>query len=159
MSTQQMCVHTGMRDHLKRSTHGAIPSSGPPIPPEDPGKAAGEFHPLGSRINPSRPHTQVAVRADEPPRQWAYARQPHQRCFSSSHFYAPFMLMNSCSLPMARQLFKRMIDQFDRLRRRNAFVEQYKKEKIFQDGLEEFDDAWYVRSSPFPRTLVLSHQS
>ena len=34
-----------------------------------------------------------------------------------------------------------MIDQFDRLRRRNAFVEQYKKEKIFQDGLEEFDDA------------------
>ena len=60
---------------------------------------------------------------------------------------------------MARQLFKRMIDQFDRLRRRNAFVEQYKKEKIFQDGLEEFDDARYVRSSPFPRTLVLSHQS
>ena len=37
-----------------------------------------------------------------------------------------------------------MIDQFDRLRRRNAFVEQYKKEKIFQDGLEEFDDARYV---------------
>ena len=37
-----------------------------------------------------------------------------------------------------------MIDQFDRLRRRNAFVEQYKKEKIFENGLEEFDDARYV---------------
>ena len=37
-----------------------------------------------------------------------------------------------------------MIDQFDRLRRRNAFVEQYKKEKIFSDSLEEFDDARYV---------------
>ena len=42
------------------------------------------------------------------------------------------------------QLFKRMIDQFDRLKRRNAFVEQYKKEKIFSDGLEEFDDARYA---------------
>ncbi len=40
-----------------------------------------------------------------------------------------------------------MIDQFDRLRRRNAFVEQYKKEKIFENGLEEFDDARYV--APF----------
>lgn len=36
-----------------------------------------------------------------------------------------------------------MIDQFDRLRRRNAFVEQYKKEKMFENGLEEFDDARY----------------
>lgn len=41
-----------------------------------------------------------------------------------------------------------MIDQFDRLRRRNAFVEQYKKEKIFQDGLEEFDDARYAHALP-----------
>ena len=39
------------------------------------------------------------------------------------------------------QLFKRMLDQFDRLKRRNAFLEQYKKEKLFENGLEEFDDA------------------
>jgi len=44
------------------------------------------------------------------------------------------------------QLFKRMLDQFDRLRKRNAFLEQYKKEKMFENGLEEFDDARYVRS-------------
>ena len=37
-----------------------------------------------------------------------------------------------------------MIDQFDRLRKRNAFMEQYKKEKMFENGLEEFDDARYV---------------
>lgn len=56
-----------------------------------------------------------------------------------------------------------MIDQFDRLRRRNAFVEQYKKEKIFENGLEEFDDARYV--APFhpdpplrtPLLVRLSH--
>jgi tubulin gamma len=44
------------------------------------------------------------------------------------------------------QLFRRMLDQFDRLRKRNAFMEQYKKEKIFENGLEEFDDARCVPS-------------
>lgn len=39
------------------------------------------------------------------------------------------------------QLFKRIIDQYDRLRKRNAFLEQYKKEDIFANGLEEFDDS------------------
>ncbi len=58
------------------------------------------------------------------------------------HVHVPLL-----TCPM-HQLFKRMIDQFDRLRRRNAFVEQYKKEKIFQDGLEEFDDARYAHTPP-----------
>ena len=49
-----------------------------------------------------------------------------------------------------------MIDQFDRLRRRNAFVEQYKKEKMFQDGLEEFDDARYAHTSPLICHLTLT---
>lgn len=39
-----------------------------------------------------------------------------------------------------------MLDQFDRLRRRNAFLEQYKKEKMFESGLEEFDDARWATS-------------
>jgi tubulin gamma len=34
-----------------------------------------------------------------------------------------------------------MIDQYDRLRKRNAFLEQYKKEDMFANGLEEFDDS------------------
>lgn len=39
-----------------------------------------------------------------------------------------------------------MLDQFDRLKKRNAFLEQYKKERMFENGLEEFDDARYVSS-------------
>lgn len=31
--------------------------------------------------------------------------------------------------------------QYDRLRKRNAFLEQYKKEAPFSDGLGEFDEA------------------
>ena len=46
-------------------------------------------------------------------------------------------------IALLRQLFKRMLDQFDRLRKRNAFLEQYKKEKMFEHGLEEFDEARY----------------
>jgi tubulin gamma len=46
--------------------------------------------------------------------------------------------------PLLAQLFKRMLDQFDRLKKRNAFLEQYKKERMFENGLEEFDDARYA---------------
>ncbi|KAI9635778.1 putative tubulin gamma chain [Dioszegia hungarica] len=48
------------------------------------------------------------------------------------------MLGNHTSIA---SLFKRMIDQYDRLRKRNAFLEQYKKEDMFANGLEEFDDS------------------
>lgn len=53
----------------------------------------------------------------------------------------PTFLSYSQALKLSIQLFKRMLDQFDRLKRRNAFLEQYKKEKLFENGLEEFDDA------------------
>ena len=44
------------------------------------------------------------------------------------------------------QLFKRIVLQYDRLRKRNAFLEQYKKEAPFADGLQEFDEAKAVVS-------------
>jgi tubulin gamma len=39
------------------------------------------------------------------------------------------------------QLFQRIGDQFDKLKKRNAFMDQYKKEPIFQDSFEEFEDS------------------
>jgi tubulin gamma len=36
-------------------------------------------------------------------------------------------------------LFKKTLDQYDRLRKRNAFLDQYRREAIFENGLEEFD--------------------
>ncbi|KAF9398188.1 gamma-tubulin, partial [Podila epigama] len=38
-------------------------------------------------------------------------------------------------------LFKRTCDQFDKLRKRNAFLEPYRQGSLFQDGLEEFDES------------------
>jgi len=57
---------------------------------------------------------------------------------ATNHRVSGLMLANHTSIA---SLFKRMIDQFDRLRRRNAFMEQYKKEKVFENSLAEFDDA------------------
>jgi tubulin gamma len=39
------------------------------------------------------------------------------------------------------QLFQRIVDQFDKLKKRNAFMDTYKKESIFSDSLEEFDNS------------------
>ena len=38
-------------------------------------------------------------------------------------------------------LFGRTLKQYDRLRSRNAFLEQYRRENMFSDGLGEFDSA------------------
>ncbi|KAF9515563.1 hypothetical protein BS47DRAFT_1371971 [Hydnum rufescens UP504] len=57
---------------------------------------------------------------------------------SANHRVSGLMLANHTSIA---SLFKRSIDQYDRLRKRNAFLDQYKKEKMFENGLEEFDES------------------
>ncbi|KAG8731456.1 gamma-tubulin [Ceratobasidium sp. 423] len=57
---------------------------------------------------------------------------------TASHRVSGLMLANHTSMA---SLFKRILDQFDRLKRRNAFMDQYRKERMFEHGLEEFDDS------------------
>ncbi|KAI5292753.1 gamma-tubulin [Ascosphaera acerosa] len=56
----------------------------------------------------------------------------------NTHRVSGLMLANHTSVAT---LFKRIVSQYDRLRKRNAFLEQYKKEAPFADGLTEFDEA------------------
>jgi tubulin gamma len=49
-----------------------------------------------------------------------------------------FMLANHTSLA---DLFDRLAQQYDRIRSRNAFLDNYRKEPIFCDSLDEFDHA------------------
>jgi tubulin gamma len=42
------------------------------------------------------------------------------------------------------QLFARTVNQYDKLRKRNAFLDVYRKEPMFNDNLDEFDSARYV---------------
>jgi tubulin gamma len=55
-----------------------------------------------------------------------------------THRVSGLMLANHTSVA---SLFKRIVQQYDRLRKRDAFLEQYKKEAPFADGLGEFDEA------------------
>merc|ERR1712203_989200 len=45
------------------------------------------------------------------------------------------------------QLFDRCLKQYEKLRSRNAFLENYRQEPMFSDGLEEFDHAKEVVAS------------
>jgi tubulin gamma len=48
------------------------------------------------------------------------------------------MLANHTSVAT---LFRRIVVQYEKMRKRNAFVEMYKKETPFAEGLGEFDEA------------------
>ena len=56
----------------------------------------------------------------------------------SSHRVSGLMLANHTGIAT---LFKRIVGQYDRLRKRNAFIDQYRKFGPFSDGLGEFDEA------------------
>src|SRR5690606_4472785 len=55
----------------------------------------------------------------------------------SLHIFDKFVT----TILICAQLFKRIVVQYDRLYKRNAFLDQYKKEPAFSDGLGEFDEA------------------
>jgi tubulin gamma len=49
-----------------------------------------------------------------------------------------FMLATHTSMA---ELFDRLLYQYDRIQSRNAFLDNYRKEPMFQDTLDEFDHA------------------
>ncbi|KAH8722746.1 Tubulin/FtsZ, GTPase domain-containing protein [Phaeosphaeriaceae sp. PMI808] len=57
---------------------------------------------------------------------------------TSSHRVSGLMLANHTGIAT---LFKRVVAQYNTLRKRNAFLESYKREAPFKDGLGEFDEA------------------
>jgi tubulin gamma len=54
------------------------------------------------------------------------------------HKVSGFMLANHTSMA---ELFERLLSQYDRIKSRNAFLDNYRREAVFQDSLEEFDHA------------------
>lgn len=54
------------------------------------------------------------------------------------HRVSGLMLANHTSIA---SLFKRICDQYDKLKKRNAFLESYRKYPLFADDLDELDDS------------------
>ncbi len=57
---------------------------------------------------------------------------------ASTNKVSGFMLANHTSMA---ELFDRLLNQYDRIRRRNAFLDNYRREPMFEDNLDEFDSA------------------
>ena len=51
------------------------------------------------------------------------------------------MLANHTSIA---QLFSKTCKDFDKFRKREAFLEQFRKEQMFRDNLDEFDDSRFA---------------
>jgi len=60
------------------------------------------------------------------------------------HKVSGMMLANHTCM---QELFKRAIKQFDRLRKRNAFIDNYQKQPMFSSNLDEFDSSREVVAS------------
>lgn len=56
----------------------------------------------------------------------------------TAHRVSGLMLANHTSIAC---LFQRALRDYDKLRKREAFIEQFRKEEMFADGLEEMDDS------------------
>jgi len=57
---------------------------------------------------------------------------------STSHRVSGLMLANHTSIS---SLFERALRDYDKMRKREAYLEQFKKESMFSDNLDEFDDS------------------
>merc|ERR1712000_160630 len=55
-----------------------------------------------------------------------------------THRVSGLMLANHTSI---QSLFRKTLNQFDKLRSKNAFINNYTSEAIFSDGLDEFDNS------------------
>merc|ERR1712200_198590 len=57
---------------------------------------------------------------------------------SSSHRVSGLMLANHTSI---NSLFERVLRDYDKLRKREAFIDQFRKYPMFQDNLDEMDES------------------
>ncbi|KAG7349561.1 tubulin/FtsZ family, GTPase domain containing protein [Nitzschia inconspicua] len=60
------------------------------------------------------------------------------------HKVSGFMLANHTSMA---ELFERLLKQYDRIKSRNAFLDNFRREAVFQDSLDEFDHSREVVQS------------
>eukprot|EP00455_Lapot_gusevi_P052697 TRINITY_DN8062_c0_g1_i4.p1 TRINITY_DN8062_c0_g1~~TRINITY_DN8062_c0_g1_i4.p1 ORF type:complete len:466 (+),score=90.15 TRINITY_DN8062_c0_g1_i4:76-1473(+) len=62
----------------------------------------------------------------------------------TAHRVSGLMMANHTSI---HTLFQTAMDQYDKLRTRNAFLDNYRKTNMFSDGLDEFDNAREIVAS------------
>lgn len=63
-------------------------------------------------------------------------------CLPSFNFLFDFSFLDAFfNRTMIFQLFERVLSQYDKLRKRGAFLDQFKREDMFKDDLSELDES------------------
>lgn len=137
--------HTGMPFHVHN-----LCCLGSQESATDSREEAGAVHSLGSSQYSSGPLKEVAVYSDSTSRQWLDVGQPYQHlvCESRHLHYIEKKVVEELEetlviifLCFCLQLFDCTLRQYDKLRKREAFLEQFRKEAMFQDNLDELDSS------------------
>ncbi|EQK99809.1 Tubulin [Ophiocordyceps sinensis CO18] len=135
--------------HTQRDPRRGGPDGRAQEPAAHPRAPAGHVYPLGAGEHPGGADQAKPVRVQESSRERADAGQPHKHCHGKS--FLPLLLLVCVCVHEAthanertRQLFKRILKQYDGMRKRNAFMEGYKKTAPFAENLHEFDEARQV---------------
>ena len=68
-------------------------------------------------------------------------KSPH---VNTPHKVSGFMLANHTCMA---ELFQRLMNQYDSIKKRNAFLDNYRREPMFEHNLDEFDNAREVVQS------------
>lgn len=153
-STPETCKGRG-----EATTTTPVPTLGPQEPAEDPGTEVGQLYPLGPSQHPSGPVEKVSLPALCASGQWPHDGQPHQHLLGKASllvFFGHSVPLAPSSFPRSIptslsctgsghgdfylfQLFESSCQQYDKLRKREAFLEQFRKEDIFKENFDELD--------------------
>uniref|UniRef100_A0A6U3CF52 Tubulin gamma chain n=1 Tax=Lotharella globosa TaxID=91324 RepID=A0A6U3CF52_9EUKA len=74
----------------------------------------------------------------------------------TEHRVSGLMIANHTSI---HTLFQKAMSQYEKLRKRNAFLDVYKKSKMFSDGLEEFDSSLEVVQTLIEEYKASNHEN
>ncbi|KAK1331168.1 hypothetical protein QTO34_009117 [Cnephaeus nilssonii] len=145
------------RGRGEATTTTPVPTPGPQEPAEDPGTEAGQLYPLGPSQHPGGPVQEVSLPALCPPGQWAHDGQPHQhllgeasllvfgRCSTSPFIILPPSIPTSLPCTGSRHgdfsfsCLKVPASSTTSCGKREAFLEQFRKEDIFKENFDELD--------------------
>lgn len=145
-----------LHQHPEHHSRGGGPHAGPQGAAADPRAQAGQLHQVGPGQHSSSIIAQVALRGDAAQSQRTDDRQPHQHCDCTSPPTTTTIAHVHPSLTLhSQQLFSRCIQQYEKLFQRKAFLDNYRKEKMFHgDDFSEFEDSKEVVTS-----LVAEYQA
>lgn len=103
----------------------------------------GTIHSMGSNQYSGGIVAKQSICAKQSSCIWSHVGQSHEHLFGNFAFQNVPTNHSALIRPHSyrSQLFERVLNQYDKLRKRGAFLDQFKKEDMFKDDLSELDES------------------